>query len=200
MRRFFLSREFCCEPVLQLTGREAHHAAHVLRAQRGEHLTVLDGAGGEYLCAVREVGRQDVTLEVLEKRQVPPPPLSITLLQALPKGRAFEFILEKATELGVRRIVPLISARSISRPDEAGGRDKAEKWRLTLIEALKQCGAPWLPELGAPVSLETFLARGERFDLQWVASLQPDALHPREALRQHRSRSATPVQRAAVWV
>lgn len=200
MRRFYLPPEACREPVFKLSGREAHHAAHVLRAQRGERLTVLDGAGGEYLCAVREVGRREVLLEVLEKRHVPPPPFSITLLQALPKARAFEFILEKATELGVRRIVPLLSARSVSRPGEAGGREKLEKWRLTLIEALKQSGGAWLPELESPRSVEAFLARGERFDLQCVASLQPGAQHPSQPLRSQRSPAGGPPQTVAVWI
>lgn len=200
MRRFYLPPEACGDPVLKLTGREAHHAAHVLRAQQGERLTVLDGAGGEYLCAVRQIARREVALEVLEKRRVLPSPFSLTLLQALPKSRAFDFILEKATELGVQRIVPLVSARSVSRPDEIGGREKLEKWRLTLIEALKQSGAAWLPELESPLTVEAFLARGERFDVQWVASLQPDARHPREALRASRARPGGSPRTVAVWI
>lgn len=199
MRRFYLEPEACGAPILKLTGREAHHAAHVLRTQQGERLTVLDGAGGEYLCAVRQIGRREVTLEVLEKRRVPPPPFSVTLLQALPKSRAFDLILEKATELGVRRIVPLISARSVSRPGEAG-ECKLEKWRLTLIEALKQCGAAWLPQLDAPPTVEGFLAREQGFDLQWVASLRAGAQHPQESFRASRARLGRLPQTVAVWI
>ncbi len=200
MHRFYLPPEACREPVLKLTGREAHHAARVLRVQRGDRVTVLDGAGGEYLCRVRELGRREVTLEVLESRRAPPPAFELTLLQALPKSRAFDLVLEKATELGVRRIVPLVTARSVSRPGPAETRAKLEKWRLTLIEALKQCGAGWLPCLDAPSGVEAFLARGERFDLQWVASLQPGAEHPRCSLVRYRTQAGTPPRSVAVWI
>jgi 16S rRNA (uracil1498-N3)-methyltransferase len=200
MRRFHLPPEACREPVLKLTGREAHHAAHVLRAQPGERLTVLDGAGGEYLCVTRHVGRREVELEVLEKRHVPPPPFELTLLQAVPKGKAFEWILEKATELGARRIVPILSVRVVARPDVRGIAEKRERWRWTLIEALKQSGGAWLPELDAPVDVPGFVARGERFDLQWVASLQPGARHPREVWREQVARAGTAPQRVAVWI
>ena len=84
MPRFFLPPEQCKEPILFLTGREAHHALHVLRVRRGQRITVLDGAGQELECEVDSSDRDKVRLQVIERRIVPPLPWQITLLQAIP--------------------------------------------------------------------------------------------------------------------
>ena len=109
MHRFYLPPEQCQEPTLFLTGREAHHARHVLRIHRGECVTVLDGAGQEFVCEVQEYDHDKARLTVNERHSHPAPPTQITLIQAVPKGKIMEAIIQKATELGVSRIVPLLS-------------------------------------------------------------------------------------------
>src|SRR5438270_11216948 len=99
MHRFYLPPDQCREPVLFLTGREAHHALRVVRVRPGDRVTVLDGAGQECLCEVQAHDRDKVQLNVLEKRVLAPLPCEITLLQAVPKGKLFEAIIQKATEL-----------------------------------------------------------------------------------------------------
>ncbi|HEY9173161.1 MAG TPA: RsmE family RNA methyltransferase [Verrucomicrobiae bacterium] len=182
MHRFHLPPEACQGPTLTLADREAHHALHVVRLRRGERVSVLDGAGYEYLCDVREATRESVTLAVLHKNHIAPLPYHLTLLQAMTKGKAFEIIIQKATELGAFRVVPLISERVVSQPDDEAAASKVEKWRWIAIDSIKQCGSAWLPQIEAPLPLKTFLAHHERFELPLVASLQSDRRHLREVL------------------
>src|SRR5262249_55753432 len=150
---------------LFLTGSEAHHALHVVRVRRGQSITVLDGAGHELLCDMQQSDRYTIRLCVLEKKSAAPPPCSITLLQALPKGKLFEAIVQKATELGATRIVPLISERVVVHLNKNEANRKAAKWQSVAVEATKQCGAAWLPEVEIPITPREFLARKEHFDL-----------------------------------
>ncbi len=195
MHRFYLPAENSHGDEIFLTGREAHHALHVLRVRRGEKISVLDGAGHEMLCDVQQSDRDKIRLCVRERKNAGPLPCQITLLQALPKGKLIESIIQKATELGAARIVPLLSERVVVQlKDKESGR-KASKWQSVAIEAMKQCGAPWLPRVEEPVTPKEFLAQGEKFDLALIGSLQPDAKHPREHLgQQNRPKSA------AIWI
>ena len=116
MARFYLPPDQSESAPLFLTGREAHHATRVLRLRRGDRVTVLDGAGAQLLCAVEQYDRDKVKLSLIERRLAQPPAWKITLIQALPKGRLFEAIIQKATELGTFRIVPLITERVVAAP------------------------------------------------------------------------------------
>src|SRR5688572_22959970 len=151
MHRFFLPPAECTGPRLLLPEREAHHAVHVLRLQAGQLVTVLDGAGTQLACEVADVNRKKVELAVRQRTQVPQPAFQITLLQAIVKGKTMETIIQKSTELGVSRIVPLQTERVVAQLDREGAEHKQNKWQLTAIEALKQCGSPWLPQIGPPV-------------------------------------------------
>jgi 16S rRNA (uracil1498-N3)-methyltransferase len=130
---------------------------------------------------------------VRERKTTAPLPCRITLLQALPKGKLFEAIVQKATELGAARIVPLLSQRVVVQLNKNEAARKAAKWQSIAGEAIKQCGATWLPHVEIPTTPEQFLARKEHFDLALVGSLQPDAKHPREYLRSQ-------PKSAAVWI
>ena len=180
MHRFYLSPERCRESTLTLEGSEAHHAAQVLRVRAGERVTILDGAGHDFLCEIREVSRKSVAVSVRQKNFTPPLSCQLTLLQAVPKGKIIETIIQKATELGAARIVPLLSERVTTQLEDDAAADKSEKWQNVAIEAIKQCGQPWLPRIEAPVAPRDFLSRAEKFDLPLIASLQPDSRHPRE--------------------
>ncbi len=200
MHRFYLPPEECQTATLILEHREAHHGLHVLRLRRGERVAVLDGAGHEYLCEAQELDREAIRLEVLQKNSIAPLPYQLTLLQAVPKGKLMETIIQKATELGVHRIVPLLSERVVTHLDEESSEHKVDKWRATAIEAIKQCGNPWLPQIEAPLAPKAFLARNEHFDLALIASLQPGSRHPRELFRAfHAERGRLP-QAVGVWV
>ena len=200
MHRFYLPPGHCAGDALRLDGREAHHALHVLRLKRGELVTVLDGVGNEFLCAVENSSRNAVTLSVSLKNFTPPLPCSITLLQAVPKGKIIECIIQKAVELGARRIVPLLTEHVVTRLNDKDAADKREKWQQVAIEAIKQCGAAWLPKIETPMTIEQFLARKENFDLSLVGSLQKERRHPRECFREFQAQHERLPQSVGVWI
>jgi len=200
MHRFYIPPADCAGDRLRLTGREAHHALNVLRLRAGETVTVLDGAGHEFVCEMENVARQVVSLAIRERNFVPPLPCQITLIQALPKGKIMDSIIQKAVELGARRIIPLLSERVVSHLDDEGAEGKREKWQQAAIEAIKQSGAAWLPTVVAPVSVKEFLARPEPFDLALAGSLQNERRHPRECLAEYAVQHGGPPASVGVWI
>jgi 16S rRNA (uracil1498-N3)-methyltransferase len=182
---------------LVLTDGEAHHALHVLRLRPGDSVTVLNGEGAVYSCEVTGSSRSIIELHVLEKRTVPPLPWRISLFQAIPKGKLFEDIVEKATELGVYSIIPVFSQRVVSTPEKP--QRKLERWKLAAIEAIKQCGSPWLPQIESPKRIAEALVDLERFDLSLVASLQPNSRHPRREL-EPLARKGSQALNISIWI
>ena len=200
MHRFYLPPENCRGELLRLDGREAHHALHVLRLRRGERVTLLDGAGHEMLCEVEGAVNDSLGLAMKENKHTPAPACAITLLVAVPKGKLIESIIQKAVELGAHRIVPLLTERVVTELDDAGAEAKRAKWQTVAIEAIKQCGAPWLPKVEAPQTIAEFLARGENFELALVGSLQTERRHPREWIRAFQQQHGRQPQSAAAWI
>ncbi len=196
MHRFYLPPQACLSDSAALTGDQAHHAADVLRLKPGDSVIVLDGAGGELLCRVDAVTRKKVALQVQRRASDPPPSCRVTLAQAIPKGKLLEAIIQKATELGVWRVVPLLSERVATRLDGEAAGHKAEKWQQTAVEAIKQCGQRWLPRVEPPLTLPAWLARGEKFDLTLVGSLQDD----RRPLRAWFPDAARRPETVCVWI
>jgi len=200
MHRFYLPPEESQGGTLRLTGDEAHHACHVLRLEAGQRVEVLDGAGTIIGCEAGNVSRNALELIVMCRTHRDPLPCPVTLIQAIPKGKLFEEIVEKAMELGVSRIVPLISDRVISRPEGEDAARKTAKWRRTAIEALKQCGSAWLPSLSPPVSLVEYLSGEKNTELPLLASLQPEACEVRDCVASFHARHQRSPQSASLWI
>src|SRR6267143_1220881 len=114
MHRFYVPPGECGGQTIVLREGEAHHALHVLRLREGAPVTVLNGKGDIYSCKIVRTRKAEVELAVLDHRVIPQPPWRITLFQAIPKGKLFEDIVEKATELGAHKIVPIFSERVVS--------------------------------------------------------------------------------------
>lgn len=129
-----------------VTGADARHIALSLRMKAGEALTVCDGAGTDYSCVIRSVTPDEVLLGVVEKTvSVSEPSLKVTLYQGYPKGDKLETVIEKSVELGVSEVVPVLTARSVARPDPKAAAKKLERWRRRAAEAAKQCGRGIIP-------------------------------------------------------
>ena len=180
MHRFYLPPEEFRRESLTLGGREAHHALHVLRVRERERVVVLDGAGQYLECEVISHKRDSIALRVTERKKIPAPLCAITLLQAIPKGKIIESIIQRATELGVTRIVPILTERVVKQLDSDSAESKTVKWQQIAIEAIKQCGSAWLPTVEPPMTPQKFLDREETFDLPLVGSLETGSRHPRE--------------------
>ncbi len=147
MPRFFLSAS-PNDGFFEITGDDARHISFSLRMRCGEHLVVCDGEGTDYECVIQTIDGQTVKAEVLEKRPtVTESPVKIRLYQSVPKGDKFDYIVQKAVELGVSEIVPVYSSRCIIKPDA-----KSEEKRLARLskiagEAAKQCGRGIIPKV-----------------------------------------------------
>jgi 16S rRNA (uracil1498-N3)-methyltransferase len=200
MHRFYLPPEQCQTSNLVLSESDAHHGLHVLRLRPDERVAVLDGEGHEFHCKVGAMDRQGMSLAVLQKSFIPPLPHQLTLVQAIPRGKTMDSIVQKATELGVQRIVPLLSERIAVHVDGEDAIHKVGKWQTTAIEAIKQCGSAWLPRVETPMTPKNFLARGEKFDLAVIASLQADSRHPRHYFESYRAERGALPGSICVWI
>ena len=170
-----------CQPAQRepkeiiLSSDESHHLVIVNRAAKGDTVVAFNGRGAEWICELADDSRSQAVLKVRFAQQAKPLPFEITLGQALPKGPHMDAIVRKATELGTAQIVPLESERTQVQLEGARSDKKIEKWQTAALEAAKQCGNPWLPEI-APVQKATaFMESARGYDLKLIASLQPGA-------------------------
>ena len=200
MHRFYLAPQHCSGDLLSLSGGEAHHALHVLRLRHGDEAAVLDGVGTEFLCNVESHSRDTVLLRIKKKTSAMPYPCQITLLVGIPKGKIIESIIQKSVELGAHRIVPLLTERAVIQLDDDQAENKREKWQQVAVEAIKQCGAAWLPEVATPTTIKAFLERQEHFELALVGSLQKERRHPRDVFEAFRTTHGHPPKAAAIWI
>lgn len=198
LHRFYLPPSERREGVLRLGGQEARHALRVLRLKPGDAAIVQDGAGHELFCEVETVSRHELSFRVTKRIFVPPPPCSLTLFVAIPRGKIIENIIQKSVELGARKIAPLLTERVVTRLDESDAVRKCEQWQQTAIEAMKQCGAAWLPQIETPAAIENVPA--EKPELQLVGSLQKERRHPREVFREYERAHGRPPSSAAAWI
>lgn len=152
MIRIFLSPEQLLPEQIIITGNQARHLS-VLRVKEGETIAAFDGLGYKYDCKILRINKKEFIAERLSKAPYSvESPLSITLAQGIAKGEKMDFIIQKATELGVSKIVPLITERSQVRHTA-----KAERWRYIAISASEQSGRGIVPEIAEPASIDTFL-------------------------------------------
>ncbi len=140
----------------ELHGDDAKYLARVLRVERG-HIYQISDNHSLYLAEVDAAHRETVSFRVLEKLEPPPQQRNVTLYAALIKFDHFEWMVEKATELGVARIVPVETVRS-ERGLEKAARKRIERWRKIALEAAQQSRRPFLPEVDEPVAFRDALA------------------------------------------
>jgi 16S rRNA (uracil1498-N3)-methyltransferase len=200
MHRFYVDPAQSGNDQIELSEREAHHGANVVRVREGERVVALDGQGSELGCTVQKVGKRGMTLAVYQRNKIPPLPYQLTLVQAIPKGKTMETIVQKAAELGASKIIPIITDRTVAHLDEERSESKVEKWNWIAIDAIKQCGSAWLPKILDPMKPSQHLNAGEKSELTLIASLQPGAKHPRFYFRDFLEERLRKPKSVAVWV
>jgi 16S rRNA (uracil1498-N3)-methyltransferase len=162
-------------PRVSLTGAEAHHLTRVMRGQPGDEVILFDGCGAEFLARIKEFTRRGVALDVIEQRHVDRElPVELCLGVALPKGDRQRWLVEKAVELGVTRLVPLLTARAVASTRKA----TAGRLSRCVVEASKQCGRNRLMHIADPCP--------------WVQYVETS---PSEATRIIAHRSQAPIAR-----
>jgi 16S rRNA (uracil1498-N3)-methyltransferase len=144
--------------LVELSGTAAGHLTRVLRLRAGAALTLFNGRGGEYSASIERVRRSEVTLAVGEHQAIErESPVALTLAQGISRGERMDLVVQKATELGVSRLIPLVTERSVVRLDEEQSDRKSSHWRAIAIAACEQCGRNRLPEVALPAQLREFL-------------------------------------------
>ncbi len=161
MRRFYSPPETFTGQAVTLGADEAHHMRDVVRQRPGDEVSVFDGEGREFVCVIRNIARSSAELEIVREVEPrsPESPARITLAAAMLKADKFELVIQKAVELGVAELVPLITDRCEANTKHAEKR--MVRWQRIILDASKQCGRATLMKIGEPVKFQTMLAAGD---------------------------------------
>lgn len=188
MTRLFVPVALAPADRFALPDSAAHKLRDVLRAQRGDPVTLFDGSGREFPATVAVCSRREVEVAIGEGRVVDRESrLHITLAQGIARGERMDYTLQKAVELGVSRIVPLATERSQVKLDAARAARRHAHWQAILAHACEQCGRNRLPELAEVSALDAFIADDAaaiRLTLSPLAATSLRALGPPDARRQ----------------
>jgi len=187
MSRFYVPKEKIDEArnIAVIDGEEAHHVVDVMRLKEPDKVVMFDGTGNEYTGFIKSVDKRskNVTVEIVKAERPAPARVSeVTLVQAIPKKGKMDTIVDKATELGAGKIKPVITARTVVRPDEAGINKKAARWRKIAVVSAKQCGRADVPEVDEPASYGEVLGGIDEYDLVLVACLSGKTVPLKEAV------------------
>ncbi|MDO8811968.1 MAG: 16S rRNA (uracil(1498)-N(3))-methyltransferase [Gallionella sp.] len=167
---------FYCPPPLPFDGRfdlppdAAHHAARVLRLREGDCVEIFDGIGNECHGVIAEIGGKRVVVgEITASNIDRESPLRVLLAQALSSSEKMDWVIQKATELGVAEIQPLNTERSVARLPPERAAKRLEHWRQVAISACEQCGRNKLPEIHAPLDIMAWLQQAKGlFDTKFI--------------------------------
>lgn len=177
MHRCLVTTEELLAGTCALDRKVAHHLQTVLRVRPGASVMLFDGHGRTRTATVSTADRNGLVLTAdTPVHEHLRPVCALTLFACVSKGVRMEWTVEKATELGAARIVPVLSARTVSRPAEA------TRWRRIAEEAARQCGTAWLPEITDPLAFDAALALAAQIRPLFVAALTPEARPLRDAL------------------
>jgi 16S rRNA (uracil1498-N3)-methyltransferase len=192
LTRVFVDGELLPGSVIELARDTASHLAKVLRARSGDEIVLFNGDGREYGGAIESVRGARVSAAIGAARAVDrESSFPITLVQCVPRGDRMDFIVQKATELGVARIVPVLSQRSVVRLDEAQAVSKQAHWQAVAVSACEQCGRNRLPHVEAPRQLLNYLGDlGSGVSSQDILKLILEPEHPQQPHRGERPAGA----------
>lgn len=164
MEYFFAPVELIGATTLRVEGEEYAHLTHVMRRGAGDIIRVVDGEGHAYDVRIESLERRSARCAILQRHdRLHEPACRVTVAPALLKsGSAFDFLIEKCTEIGVSAFAPLLTERSIPR------HGKPERWRKIALAAMKQCGRSVLPGVREPATFPEYLARGGEDSLRLI--------------------------------
>lgn len=172
-----LNRIFCDGPLeagqeVTLPAAGAYHVARVLRMREGAPLRIFDGTDdGEFEAEITRVDGDEVAVRLLKHAPcTTESPLKVTLVQGVSRSERMDWTLQKATELGVHAIAPVLTARSVVRLDEKQALRKQQHWRGIVVAACEQCGRTRVPSVAAPVTLREHFATVRKDGLRLVLS------------------------------
>jgi len=162
MSRFFVPKESVKGNIIHVAGEEAHHILDVMRLKVLDEVTIFDGTGKEYTGIVRAADRKTLEVQIKSTRESSTgKAILLTLIQAITKKDKMDYIAEKATELGVSRIIPVTTERTIPEWNDEKKTSVVERWRKIAQEAAKQCGRLDIPEIRSIISFTELICHCE---------------------------------------
>ena len=166
--RIFAPLSLQPDTQISLTGEQARYISKVLRLRPGDNVTVFDGRGGEFAASIASIGRSKVVLNITQHLDIDvESPLHIHLLQCVSRGERMDFVVQKTTELGVRRITPVLSQFSVVKLDKDRAEKRRQHWEKVASSACEQCGRNSLPQIDFPAALPKWF--GDNLDTQATA-------------------------------
>lgn len=161
MPKFFTKPDYIDGSELKIVGEDVSHISKVLRMSAGDNIIVCDGEGNDYDAVIKSISKTEVVAEITGKYVCDAEPcVDVTLYQALPKQGKMEYIIQKNTELGVNRIVPVYTKRCVVKPS-----DKTERWSKVAESAAKQCGRGIIPQVMPVISFDEAVKQMKEYDL-----------------------------------
>lgn len=171
MPRFFVSPDQIKKNEIEIRGQDVRHIRDVLRLSPGDQITICDGKGTDYKTVITEIGQEEITAKILEKALASSEPQTkLTLFQSLIKGNKFEWVIQKAVEIGVQEIVPIETAHCVvkmERPKKT--RTKVERWNKIAQSAAKQSGRGTIPLVVDPIPYKMALELCREMDFSCMA-------------------------------
>lgn len=160
MPKFFTKADYISQNELKIVGEDVAHISKVLRMSPGESIVVCDGNGNDYDAEITSITKTEVVARIIRSYVCDAEPsVSVTLYQALPKQGKMEYIIQKTTELGVAKIVPVYTKRCVVKPS-----DKGDRWSKVALSAAKQCGRGVVPEVAQVVSFDEAIEEMKNYD------------------------------------
>lgn len=186
--------------VIVLSPEESHHLVAANRAREGNRVIAFDGRGLEFETRLVKADKRGALLQIETTARRAPPAYRLALAQALPKGKLFESIVKKATEIGVYAVYPVITERVEVKLKPGKGTAKNAKWQAAAIEGAKQSGNPFLPLIEPARDLADFLDGLPDTELKLLASLRPGATSIKARMDNFRRRHDGRAPTSAIWL
>lgn len=179
MYSFYVPKTQCNEDLITIKNSEHHHLRNVLRLENGETVRIIDGEGSVYIAETSDIKTDSTIVRILNREFYTKSSPSITLFQGVPKHNKMELILQKATELGVSHVVPILTERSLQNPSE----NRCERWHRIILSATKQCGRVWKPKLCNVINIQECLNEIHTYSLGLILWEHEERQHIKSVLR-----------------
>ncbi|MCG2711547.1 MAG: 16S rRNA (uracil(1498)-N(3))-methyltransferase [Candidatus Omnitrophica bacterium] len=189
MHRFYIYQEDVTGNVINVGHEEAKHAYSVLRLRKEASVAAFDGKGKEYLGTLVSLSSKKGIIRISEAVSVLKDNTDITLAAAIPKLSKFDSIVDKATQLGVNNLIPMQSERTVVRISQEKAAEKRLRWQRIAVEAAKQCGCSYVPEIAPVTDFSTLLMRISKYSLALIPSLHKGTVSLKKIAKAGKPRS-----------
>lgn len=173
--RCFVTSDTWQNDTITLSRDDSHHLTDVLRLEVGASVVVCDGQGGEASAVITARNAGILTVWIVDRKRQAGAGIAITLIQAVPKAQKMDLIIQKATEMGVCTIRPVMTDRGVVRLEDERADHRTTRWQRIAFEAAKQCRTAWIPKVYPVAPLAALLGRDLALDALLIGSLEPES-------------------------